>query len=817
MGKKVVEMKKRLEVDRILEVLKIKGVSIALIITIVMSPISTYAGEFTASTLTEYKNILKNDLRIQAGIIKINYKGLETYSTKADIGKLIEDLYVETLEQLDGFDKQNIYKASLAYSSGKIKDKEEYLLRIGQYTMRYKNSAEELKEVDRIINTSLEEITSNGGSDYEVIKAIYNYVIDTLRYKKIANDNSDETNLLLERNILSGLNGNGVVCDAYSMLLSKMLTNQGYENILVIGEANGEHIWNMVKLDGAWYNIDPTWGDSVNQEIQERFFLVSDTVLRENNHIWDTSQYPSAHKSYEVIDIAGELKEVLQILAENIYGVKTLKEIEEMRKEISDIFDKIGGVVNDDDKAFIQQEISQLLNILTSIEDDINIETDNEIALKVFEFIESLQEIYSLEDVTRAKNRLIELEMDILRVSDKEIKTDLEQQLEELKNMLKEIEQDIINNQNDKVIEEEVMSFEQDLLNIKTIGEVIKAREDLKALSTKVSSISNSSLKDRLEEKIASYYLVIDTIEKEIQDDTEEEKLQVAIKEATEAVEKAEHSKAEGDIVNAKEKVIGLPEGDVKNTLMERINAITKDKEPGIPPVELPDKPEEPTEPVEPPAQPGEPTEPTEPVEPEKPIEPEKPVVPPTEPEKPVVPPTEPEKPIGSEKPSKPNKPSYSTKKKEEKTYQTKNVEQEAISRTESLKSVQEIRELVLRRASGQINIMGHSVPVYDLLKDFENKEVLVPISFLSDALQVDLTFIKEKNGQKVEFKWKNQTISFLVGSSYVMKNGNYIYLNNAIINEQGYIYVPIVFLVDVLNLQIGYSSHSLLINIFAY
>lgn len=60
--------------------------------------------------------------------------------------------------------------------------------------------------------------------------------------------------------------GNKAVCDGYASLYKYILNKMGIECAIVDGMAdNGMsfdyHAWNLVKLSGDWYEVDPCWGD----------------------------------------------------------------------------------------------------------------------------------------------------------------------------------------------------------------------------------------------------------------------------------------------------------------------------------------------------------------------------------------------------------------------------------------------------------------------------------------------------------------------------------------------------------------------------
>ena len=95
--------------------------------------------------------------------------------------------------------------------------------------------------------------TLRGKSEYDRVKGVYDYLILNTDY--IAGPN-DQT-------IWSVLLDHQGVCHAYARTTQYLLNKLDMECILVSGYAGEAHSWNIVKIDGDWYQLDATWGDPV--------------------------------------------------------------------------------------------------------------------------------------------------------------------------------------------------------------------------------------------------------------------------------------------------------------------------------------------------------------------------------------------------------------------------------------------------------------------------------------------------------------------------------------------------------------------------
>lgn len=92
------------------------------------------------------------------------------------------------------------------------------------------------------------------GSDYEKTEVLYRKLIKEVGYNLSAENN---------QNILSVFLGKETVCQGYACATQYLLQQAGIPCVIVIGTAQGQpHAWNLAKLDGDYYYIDVTWGNT---------------------------------------------------------------------------------------------------------------------------------------------------------------------------------------------------------------------------------------------------------------------------------------------------------------------------------------------------------------------------------------------------------------------------------------------------------------------------------------------------------------------------------------------------------------------------
>ena len=97
---------------------------------------------------------------------------------------------------------------------------------------------------------------SAAASEYDRIRCVYEYIVNTVDYDENAPDN---------QNIYSALVGKRSVCAGYSRAAQYLLGELGIECIYVVGTVREQeaHAWNIVSCGGKYYQMDVTFGDPV--------------------------------------------------------------------------------------------------------------------------------------------------------------------------------------------------------------------------------------------------------------------------------------------------------------------------------------------------------------------------------------------------------------------------------------------------------------------------------------------------------------------------------------------------------------------------
>ncbi|MDO4169830.1 MAG: transglutaminase-like domain-containing protein [Lachnospiraceae bacterium] len=181
------------------------------------------------------------------------------------------------------------------------------------YAVVYYTDANQESEMDTKIQETIANLDIEGKSDYEKIKAVYDYICKNVIYDY---KNLDVENYKLKYTAYAALCNGTSVCQGYAVLLYRMALELGIDARVISGTGitstgGGAHAWNIVKLDDdLYYDADATWDATyVSSNQPYRYFLKNETDfskdhVREDDRWGYTSEefyrdYPMADTDYK--------------------------------------------------------------------------------------------------------------------------------------------------------------------------------------------------------------------------------------------------------------------------------------------------------------------------------------------------------------------------------------------------------------------------------------------------------------------------------------------------------------------------------------
>ncbi len=116
------------------------------------------------------------------------------------------------------------------------------------------------ERIKEVVNKELKIGKTSGKTDYQKVKAIHDFICDTVTYDNYSSNYRAEYYGLFEPYRF--------VCQGYTVLFDKMCEEAGVTSYIMSGTGDdgrgnwGSHAWNFVKIEENWYFIDVTWDDA---------------------------------------------------------------------------------------------------------------------------------------------------------------------------------------------------------------------------------------------------------------------------------------------------------------------------------------------------------------------------------------------------------------------------------------------------------------------------------------------------------------------------------------------------------------------------
>ena len=233
---------------------------------------SVSEGKYAYESLTESEKIVYDQMLDAI----LNYGEEITVSTMK--GQLLEKIYACIKADYGGL----FWIASYRYTIYK-KNKDTKIL---SFTPNFKMTEEERDairtKIDKKVDKYLKGLDADA-DDFEKVRYVYEKLIKKVDYNWKAKNS---------QNIMSVFLQGETVCQGYSDAVQYMLQKLGIDCMVISGTANdGPHAWNLVKLDGEWYYLDITWGNSAYHDdaqgnvkyVQYDYLNVTDREILSNH------------------------------------------------------------------------------------------------------------------------------------------------------------------------------------------------------------------------------------------------------------------------------------------------------------------------------------------------------------------------------------------------------------------------------------------------------------------------------------------------------------------------------------------------------
>ena len=154
------------------------------------------------------------------------------------------------------------YRIMLSLTAGDSSDSESG----GDQTALFESFHEEEEELDEAARALLDQVDLSL-SDAAIALQLHDLLIDTAWYNIEAG--ADDYAHTAYGALVEDSSGNpgGALCDGYALAYEYLLQRAGVTSTMVCGYAGSseddteKHAWNLVQLDGDWYEVDATWDD----------------------------------------------------------------------------------------------------------------------------------------------------------------------------------------------------------------------------------------------------------------------------------------------------------------------------------------------------------------------------------------------------------------------------------------------------------------------------------------------------------------------------------------------------------------------------
>lgn len=251
-----------------------------------------------------YYNLLNTEEQKLYAEIAVAYLN---YESEVDLSGEFETLEIDTVYKIHQYvllDYPEIFWVDEQSSVTYFENDGINTLSASNATFRYTESEISFYQeaLDDVVN-EIQVFLEDKESDYEIALAVYEYIIQNCTYDMdaasvVLSEGQYGSDMVDSISVVGCLVNNEAVCSGYAKSYVYLLSIFGVEAISVTGTADDvAHEWNIIKLDGEYYQVDCTWGDPVSDEREEEdvsygYFAVTTEMISKSHQGKDSVVYP---------------------------------------------------------------------------------------------------------------------------------------------------------------------------------------------------------------------------------------------------------------------------------------------------------------------------------------------------------------------------------------------------------------------------------------------------------------------------------------------------------------------------------------------
>lgn len=213
----------------------------------------------------------------------LQYSCINGYTV--DLAANIQDVY-DAIQRVDPIDASGVERWQWYEADGVTTVRISYFYERDEF-IRMK------QETPALVREFADNLRDSSKSDYELICAVNKALCDTVVYP------DQEPYAPVTHTAYGALKNGLAVCEGYACAALLVLEELGIDCDIQVGVCTngGGHAWNLVYLEGNWYQMDVTWNDG-GASITE-YLLVTDSFMKRSRS-WKDSNYPKTpNKPYK--------------------------------------------------------------------------------------------------------------------------------------------------------------------------------------------------------------------------------------------------------------------------------------------------------------------------------------------------------------------------------------------------------------------------------------------------------------------------------------------------------------------------------------